>query len=335
MNQFLQLCSGILFSLSLQQTLVGSSNKFELSWPTPNTAFVQGLGYHTFLQKTGPGKSSSSGAFGCVRNNGKKFHEGIDLFPVRSSTDGRAKDSVYAAIPGVVRHVNLTSSASAYGKYLVLEHESFDPVLYSLYGHLDSIPNHLKPGMTVGVAERLGRMGNTASFSIPLSRSHLHFEVGIRLSGKFQNWYNRQGFKTVNKHGNFNGYNLAGLDPLHLYSAYQNSSFRSPCEYINSLPVVVKIIIPSRQMPDLVKRNPSLAIHPSPGNVFSSVECSFGPFGFPLKFLPGSATLTQPRIIDYNENYDSKSCRRLVIQKNGKLYPSELLKTYLEILFLE
>jgi len=51
---------------------------FQLSWPTPNPAFAQGMGYSAFLQKTGPDKAFSSGAFGCVRNNGYKFHEGLD-----------------------------------------------------------------------------------------------------------------------------------------------------------------------------------------------------------------------------------------------------------------
>ena len=73
MNKFL-LC--LTFTL---QVFAESPPQFKLSWPTPNPAFARGLGYSTFLQKTGPDKAVTSGAFGCVRNNGYKFHEGLDL----------------------------------------------------------------------------------------------------------------------------------------------------------------------------------------------------------------------------------------------------------------
>ena len=63
----------------LPPLLSGATPAFHLSWPTPNPAFAKGMGYSAFLQKTGPDKAFSSGAFGCVRNNGYKFHEGLDL----------------------------------------------------------------------------------------------------------------------------------------------------------------------------------------------------------------------------------------------------------------
>ena len=43
----------------------------------------QGHGLLRLPPKTGPDKSFSSGAFGCVRNHGYKFHEGLDLYPVK------------------------------------------------------------------------------------------------------------------------------------------------------------------------------------------------------------------------------------------------------------
>ncbi len=188
-----------------------SEAPFILSWPTPNPAFAQGHGYSTFLQKTGPDKDFSSGAYGCVRNNGYKFHEGVDLFPVKREASGRAIDSVFSAMRGRVAYINYASSKSSYGRYIVLEHDHFRPILYSLYAHLDSFSPSLKVGDSVKEAEALGRMGNSSSFRIPLNRSHLHFEIGLRLSEKFQNWYNRKTFKTPNSHGNFNGFNLVGI----------------------------------------------------------------------------------------------------------------------------
>ena len=186
--------SAILFILSLLLLpfLHAAKPAFLLSWPTPNPAFAKGMGYSAFLQKTGPDKAYSSGAFGCVRNHGFKFHEGLDLFPVKRDGRGRAEDKVFSAMGGVVRHINPTSSHSAYGKYLVLEHTRLDPPLYSLYAHLASIESGLKVGSPVKVAQVLGKMGNTASYRIPLDRSHLHFEIGLRLTDDFQIWYDKK-----------------------------------------------------------------------------------------------------------------------------------------------
>ena len=97
--------SGILFTQFLPNFL-NASPEFQLSWPTPNPSFARGLGYSTFLQKTGPEKPITSGAFGCVRNGGYKFHEGLDLFPVKKDKSGRAEDSVFAAMSGIVSHIN-------------------------------------------------------------------------------------------------------------------------------------------------------------------------------------------------------------------------------------
>ena len=74
----------LIFSLIFTTTFASkeSTPQFSLAWPTPNPAFAKGMGYSAFLQKTGPDKDFSSGAFGCVRNNGYKFHEGLDLYPI-------------------------------------------------------------------------------------------------------------------------------------------------------------------------------------------------------------------------------------------------------------
>ena len=313
-----------------------SANFFTLAWPTPNPSFAKGLGYHTFLQKTGPGKEFSSGAFGCVRNNGFKFHEGLDLFPVRSSKQGHAEDSVFAVMDGTVSHVSYSASASAYGRYIVLEHKGFNPVLYSLYAHLAKISDGLKVGSKVKIAQILGKMGNSASFHIPLSRSHLHFEVGLRLSDQFSKWYARQSFKTKNKHGNFNGYNLVGFDPIHFYSSFQKKEFSSPKEYLNSLPVVTKIRVSTPNLPFFARQNPSLTTGNIKGLSIKSWICSFGPFGVPLRLEPSGLSITEKiQVLSYNEQVDSEFCRKLINKDKGKLSPSNQLEAYLELIFLE
>mgnify|MGYP003889612835 CR=1 FL=1 len=71
-----------------------------------------------------------------------------------------------------------------------MEHNSLTPSLYSLYAHLDTISPNLAIGSKVTIAQVIGKMGNSSSgYRIPLERSHLHFEMGLRLTNKFQNWY--------------------------------------------------------------------------------------------------------------------------------------------------
>ena len=324
--------SPLLLALSLQ----GKPN-FQLSWPTPNPAFAKGMGYSAFLQKTGPDKAFSSGAFGCVRNNGFKFHEGLDLYPVKRDGRGRADDKVFSAMEGVIRHLNPTSGYSAYGKYLVLEHTTLNPPLYSLYAHLASIEDGLKVGSSVRVAQVLGKMGNTASYRIPLDRSHLHFEIGLRLTDDFQRWYDKKPYTTKNRHGNFSGFNLVGIDPLPFYSEYQKKSFSTPLEYLRSLPVATKVRVRSTRTPDFVRRYPTLCKAPPKGTGVSAWDCSFGPFGIPVRIEPASQPMASKsakyQVLSVDYATQQKPCRRLVVKKGSSLVPAEQLLVYLELLF--
>ncbi len=307
---------------------------FQLSWPTPNPSYAQGLGYSAFLQKTGPDKEFSSGAFGCVRNNGHKFHEGVDLFPIRRDNHGRAQDLVFAALSGKVSYLNQNAGYSAYGKYLVLEHSSLKPAIYTLYAHLAEILPELKIGTEVRVAQALGKMGNSSSFAIPLSRSHLHFEIGLRLSDRFQNWFDSKSFKTPNRHGNFSGFNLVGIDPLHFFSEYRNKSFKDPLGYLQSLPTVVKIRIRAKGPVFFARRYPSLC--PNFKSSALSWDCSFGPFGIPLRIEPArnpKSSDGQIEVLSYDLKESEKPCRKLIEKKNGAYRPTDQLQSYLELIF--
>ena len=335
-NTFKRISPCIFLSAFLTECLFSSPEHFKLSWPTPNPAFAKGQGYSAFLQKTGPDKDFSSGAFGCVRNNGYKFHEGIDLYPLRRDSKGRAIDNVFSSMRGKVTYINRTTGHSAYGKYLVMEHREQGICLYSLYAHLASIEPGLSIGSIVEVASPLGKMGNTASFSIPLSRSHLHFEIGLRLTSDFQKWFDRQSFKTPNHHGNFSGFNLVGIDPIPFYSAYQAKSFKSPLEYFKNLPSVVNVRVKSTRVPDFAKRNPGLFPRIQENNLFHAWDCSFGPFGIPIRLSPSKKPLPGKQIVQitsFDSSVQNKPCRQLVKNYSGQFQLSKQLKVYLELLF--
>lgn len=312
------------------------NKRFQLAWPSPNPAFARGMGFSSYIQKTGPDKEFSSGTYGCVRNNGYKFHEGLDLFPIKSDSRGKAVDLVFAAMPGKVQYINRTPGYSAYGKFIVIEHLEIVPNMYSLYAHLESIDKSLSNGSMVNVAQSLGRMGNTASYPIPLSRSHLHFEMGLRLTNKFQDWYNRQKFPTPNRHGNYSGFNLVGINPLPFYSSYKSNALKSPLEFFKSLPIQAKIRIRTTQIPDFTQRYPSLCSTLNKTQNFEGWDCSFGPFGIPLRLeqITGiSSKDPMIKVLSFDTALQEKPCRRLIERKGSQLVPSKQLKTYLELIF--
>ena len=61
--------------------------KLTLFWPTPGFTFTKGSNPADFVQPTESGKIKSA-LFGCVRNDGERFHEGLDLAPVRRDRKG-------------------------------------------------------------------------------------------------------------------------------------------------------------------------------------------------------------------------------------------------------
>ena len=316
---------------------IAGTPTFQLSWPTPNPAFARGMGYSAFLQKTGPDKEFSSGAFGCVRNNGYKFHEGLDLYPVKRDPKGKAEDSIFAITDGIVTHINATAGYSAYGKYVVLEHKNLTPSLYSLYAHLDSISPKLAVGSKVSIAQVIGKMGNSSSgYRIPLNRSHLHFEIGLRLTNKFQNWYNKKRFSSKNRHGNYSGFNLVGIDPIQFYSEYKKKSFATPGDFLRTLSPSVIVQVKTSKTPDFVTRYPSLSVAKKSNNS-NGWKVTFGPYGIPLLIEPVTELISpkekQIQVLSFNPESQKKPCRRLTKKMGNQYVPAEQLQTYLELIF--
>ena len=205
-------------------------------WPLPGEAFSDGQSHVQFVQPTVSGEPTSA-LFGCVRNDGHRFHEGLDLAPVQARRRGEATDPVMAIHPGVVAHINRIAGNSGYGRYVVLEHPALNPAIYSLYAHLATIPSSLEIGNTVEEGERIGVMGRSAGgYVIPRERAHLHLEVGLRLSSGFEEWYQRQNYTSRNHHGDFNGINLLGWDSLDYFTAFRDGLVDSVMSYFESIP---------------------------------------------------------------------------------------------------
>jgi len=308
-----------------------------LVWPTPNTAFREGLGIEHYLQPTETG-DPKSGGFGCVRNNGARFHEGVDLKAMRRDSRGEAVDPIVAIMDGQVAHVNRNPGKSSYGRYLVLVHSGQKPTLYSLYAHLRNIEPQIEKSFFVKAGETLGIMGRSATYAIPKARAHLHFEIGLQLSESFQKWYELKKFDDPNEHGNFNGMNLIGLDPLAFFSHYEEKGGMQADDYIKNLPTAFTLRVNTKKTPDFIVRYASLLNGVLTQKSLAGWDIDFTGFGLPIRWKP----LAKDDLVEHwrenrvilldsrSEKNDRFSCRS-TISANGSMGAN--LKQILELLF--
>lgn len=235
-----------------------------LIWPTPNPAFQHGESIEAYVQPTVSG-NPESGLFGCVRNNETRFHEGLDLYPIKRDGKGEALDPVFSVLPGKVVHVSRVSGYSSYGRYVVVQHDGEEPAFHTLYAHLASVGDGIAPGVRVVSGTVLGIMGRSATYSIPPSRAHLHFEIGFRLTDNFQTWYDRQKFGSKNRHGVWNGMNLVSVDPKPFYEGIQKGEVSNLRDYLHRMPAAARIRVYSTKVPDLPRIIQRWSLDPTQG----------------------------------------------------------------------
>jgi hypothetical protein len=313
--------------------------RLELNWPTPNTAWIAGRTAADYLQATVSG-DPASGGFGCVRDDGEKFHEGIDLKPVARDAAGEPTDKVFAMLAGVVRYINDRPEQSNYGRYVVLEHPDVTPAIYTLYAHLRMVAPGLVAGARLSPGAVLGVMGHTADGeAIPATRAHLHFEMGLRVTEDFQPWYGRQKFDSPNPHGVWNGLNLMGVDPLDFLEKFRARRVNNFADYFAQLRPAVKLRIATKSVPNFTQRYPSLLTHATVGAV-SGWEIWFNATGLPFRFTPLVASEVVDlapgvaRIIETDDaGLAACPCRQLIVTTAGKKSPGKDLAVVLAQLF--
>lgn len=317
-----------------------TGKRFELVWPTPNTAWAGGKPASQWLQHAGSG-DPASGGFGGVRSAGTQFHEGIDIRPVARDRRGEPTDNVVAAMAGVVRHINPTAGDSSYGRYVVLEHPGVSPAVYTLYAHLAGIAPNLKIGGSVAAGGVLGTMGRSAGgYRIPPERAHLHFEVGVMVTKNFQTWYNRKKFGSRNEHGMWNGMNLLGLDPLAFFDDWRAGRIASVQDFFRRQETVVRLRIATYRTPDYITRYPALLTKPMPLGPPAGWEIRFNWSGVPFAWTPLTAAEVkglpreQPRIVEVDAEIERRQrSKSLAVSRRGAWSVGKDLETVLQQLF--
>lgn len=316
------------------------AQRLELAWPTPNTAFRDGKSIAAFIQPTESGEVTS-GLFGCVRTNGTQFHEGLDLYPMARGRSGEATDKIFAALGGVVRHINTKPGASSYGRYIVLDHPGVTPAIYTLYAHLSAVAPGLKIGDRVGLGQVIATMGRSAGgYTIPKDRAHLHFEFGLRVTDDFASWYRFRKFGSPNDHGLWNGMNLLGFDPLDFFTRFRAREVNNFQEYLAREPAAVTFRIATSRQPDFVRRYPSLVTGPIPMGGVAGWEIKLNATGLPFAWTPLSATevaglgANGVRITKVDPDLiRTHRCKALVTARGTGYVPARDLTTLLQQVF--
>lgn len=312
--------------------------RVEIVFPTANKAWATG-DIESFVQPTVSG-DPVSGLFGCVRTTGTQFHEGLDIKSLTRDRRGEATDEIFAAMDGIVRHINLSPGGSSYGRYIVIEHPDVQPAVYTLYAHLAKVEAGVRPGGRVSMGQTIATMGRSASGSaIPKDRAHLHFEIGLRLTDDFQSWYSSRKMGSPNEQGVYNGMNLMGIDPLDFLRQWRAGRVSTFQQYFDRLKPVVKFRVATTRVPDFIQRYPALLRKPIAGLIAGwEVECNAT--GLPFAWTPLSANEVigmgpnEVRIISVDSAIERATrCKQLAKPRRGGHAPGDDLLTMIQLVF--
>lgn len=258
--------------------------------------------FYMYTTRNFEGKASkpwTAGQYGYVRNLRRtdegiiatRFHEGIDIRPVKRDSAGRPLDIINAIAPGKVVHTSTRAGNSNYGIYLVIEHDWGSGPFYSLYAHLSKIT--CKVGDKVHAGMPIGVMGYTGA-GINRERSHLHLELNVLTNTRYPAWHAIH-FTAPNKHGIYNGLNMNGLNIAELFIRHNRNPRISITDFISKIPIYFKVTVARKGDLDIATRYPWIR----KGNHHTESpawEISFSSSGFPLAVTPSNRAVVRPTV---------------------------------------
>jgi murein DD-endopeptidase MepM/ murein hydrolase activator NlpD len=276
-----------------------------LALPTDNDAIYRGDGpeFYQYIERDYQGVKSTpweGGQYGFVRDPAEtaagtvytRFHEGIDIRPLRRDERGEPTDPVRAIAAGVVVHANPVPRFSNYGKYVVVEHRWDGCKYYSLYGHLSSI--QVRVGQRVEQRDQLGVLGHTGE-GLNQTRAHLHLELNLMLSRQFESWHDSLFKSDPNRNGLYNGINLMGIDIARLYLALRERPSLTIPEFLSEEETLYRVLLPDSGHFDLLKFYPWMRRQANAEKPVSW-EVSFNRAGVPLKIEPSRRQVGGPEL---------------------------------------
>jgi murein DD-endopeptidase MepM/ murein hydrolase activator NlpD len=326
--------------ISLLAGVAPAADVGPFEFPTANRALFESGGDERFFVGT-TGQPWTSGTFGCVRSEGWRFHEGLDIRCLQRDQRGEPSDPVLAAADGTVAYINKRPTLSNSGNYVVLRHRVEGMDIYTLYAHLSAIQPGLKAGVAIRRGDRLGTMGRTTDTREPITpdRAHVHFEMDLLINPRFATWQKRNKPKERNDHGNWNGHNLAGFDPRAVLLAQRVQGVKfSLASLLRSQPELCRVFVRSRSFPFLKSAAPLILPNPraaKEGIVGYELALTFN--GLPVRITPRAASEVSSReriqllAVNESEARRNPACR-LVTQKTGSWELTDTGRSRIELL---
>lgn len=286
-------------------TVCAQSHDLVYRLPTNNNSLFTtgGDDYYMYVDRQFEGQKTTpwqAGTYGMVRNPFRpqpgaevmfsRFHEGIDVKPVSRDAKGVPLDEVRPIAPGKVVYACTNPRLSNYGRYVVIAHQVPEGIIYSLYAHLAKVSCHI--GQRVGTGNTIGQLGYSG-VGLNKTRAHLHLEIALMINSRFASFYQGE-----NKHGNFNGINLAGFDPTDVLKACKDGEPFSISAYFSTLEEHYRVAVPCIGTMDILRRHPFLYKGSNKEKHRpASLEIAFTATGLPIGIYPSSRNVQQPHIV--------------------------------------
>jgi murein DD-endopeptidase MepM/ murein hydrolase activator NlpD len=300
---------------------LGAESKYKplvLKLPTINTGLIDGSPetFYMYVDRLDANGNNlrpwTGGTYGYCRTlvdtpEGKiaiKFHEGIDIAPLKRDKNQEPLDMVHSIADGEVVYALDNAGGSNYGKYIVVKHDWGYGPFYSLYAHMGTVD--CKVGQAVKAETPLGRLGYTGK-GINRERAHLHLELAIMIQPAFDNWHKLNHPDRTISHGPYNGQNLRGIDLGALFlELHKNPQLDIPT-FLKDTPIHFKVVIPRSGSLSICENYPWIkrGDHESES---PSWEISFTTDAFPLEVAPSSLKVKAPALswikpLNFDQSY--------------------------------
>jgi murein DD-endopeptidase MepM/ murein hydrolase activator NlpD len=295
-------------------------------FPTANHYLYERGSELKFFAPTLPDKPWTSGSFGCVRDEGTRMHEGLDIRHLQTDARGEPVDPVMAAADGTVVYFSAKPSLSNYGNYIVIRHIVEGLEIYSLYAHLSAIRPGLKIGGQVKSGEVIATMGRTSNAEVIAQwRAHVHFELNVLVNDNFVSWFQTSSPGETEYHGEWNGQNLNGLDVREILLAEHNPVAKfSLLNFLRSQTELCRVLVRATNFPylkryaALVLKNP---VAEKQGVAGYEIALNYNGVAFAL--MPRAESEIKSRakfqLLSVNEAVErANPCRKLVVQNGGR-----------------